>query len=52
MNIFFITLGVVLLAMAGLAIGLILGRKGIQSSCGGDTLMRLCAICKFGGKRK
>lgn len=52
MSVFLLTLGIVLVAMAGLAAGLFLGRGGLQTSCGGNALMRLCALCKLGGRRK
>jgi len=46
MTIFFLTLGVLLVTMIGLAAGLLMGRPGIQTSCGGNALMRLCPACE------
>lgn len=51
MNIFFIVLGFMLLIMAAMAIGVIMGRKPIAGSCGGLNNLGLkegCDIC--GGK--
>lgn len=51
MNIFFIVLGFMLLVMAAMAIGVIMGRKPIAGSCGGLNNLGLkqgCDIC--GGK--
>lgn len=52
MSVFLLTFGIVLVAMTGLAAGLIAGRGGLRTSCGGNALMRLCAICKLGGHGK
>lgn len=46
MTVFFLTLCVLLVTMAGLAVGLLMGRPGIQSSCGGNALMKLCPACE------
>ncbi|EWH01103.1 (Na+)-NQR maturation NqrM [Halomonas sp. BC04] len=51
MNIFFMVLGFMLLVMAAMAIGVIMGRKPIAGSCGGLNNLGLkdgCEVC--GGK--
>ncbi|RCV91022.1 (Na+)-NQR maturation NqrM [Billgrantia montanilacus] len=51
MNIFFLVLGFMLLVMAAMAVGVIMGRKPIAGSCGGLNNLGLkegCDIC--GGK--
>ncbi|AMD00015.1 MULTISPECIES: (Na+)-NQR maturation NqrM [Halomonas] len=51
MNIFFLVLGFMLLVMAAMAIGVIMGRKPIAGSCGGLNNLGLkdgCEVC--GGK--
>jgi uncharacterized protein len=51
MSIFFVVLGFMLLIMAAMAIGVILGRKPIAGSCGGLNNLGLkdgCEVC--GGK--
>lgn len=48
MAILFITLGIMLLIVAAMAIGVILGRKPIQGSCGGMSSLGMetaCDIC-------
>lgn len=50
MSTFLLTLGIVVLAMTGLAAGLLLGGKSLQGSCGGNAIMRLCRICKVGDR--
>lgn len=50
MSLFLLTFGVVLLAMAGLAAGLLLKGKSLEGSCGGNAIMKLCRICKIGDK--
>lgn len=52
MTTFFLTLSVLLLAMAGLAVGVVFGRRALRSSCGGNALMRLCGACKLGAPDK
>ncbi len=54
MQIFFVVLGVMLLVVAAMAIGVILGRKPISGSCGGMSSLGMdvaCDICK-GDKSK
>lgn len=33
------------LAIAGLAIGVLLGREPLRGSCGGDAVVNVCPIC-------
>ena len=46
MGIFFITFGIFLLVMAGLAVGLLVGRGPLKGSCGGNAVVRNCPACK------
>lgn len=51
MTIFFVVLGFMLLIMAAMAVGVILGRKPIAGTCGGLNRLGLkegCEVC--GGK--
>ncbi len=50
MSIFLITLGMFLLAMVGLAIGVLSGRGPLKGSCGGDAVLRNCPVCKVEDK--
>ena len=45
MTIFILSLIVFRLALAGLGAGLLLGRNSLRSSCGGDSVVRLCGNC-------
>ena len=49
MNIFFATFIIMLIAVFGLAIGVLFGRRGIQGSCGGlnnlKSLENSCSAC-------
>ncbi|MCK5546826.1 MAG: hypothetical protein KAI27_05595 [Rhodospirillaceae bacterium] len=46
MSIFLITFGMFLLVMMGLAVGVLAGRGPLKGSCGGDTMVRNCPVCK------
>jgi len=46
MTIFLATLIILFLAMAGLAVGVLLGRAPLRGSCGGDATVHLCPVCK------
>jgi hypothetical protein len=46
LTLFLLSLAVILLAVVGLAAGLLLGRGPLQASCGGDPAVRLCALCR------
>ena len=49
MQMFFIVLGAMLLIVAAMAIGVIMGRKPISGSCGGMSALGMdvaCDICK------
>ncbi len=37
-----------LLAILGLAAGLLLGRGPLRGSCGGDAVLRFCTLCRRG----
>jgi len=45
MGIFLVTFGIIFLAMAGLAIGVLVGRAPLRGSCGGDALIQMCPVC-------
>ena len=50
MNLFFVTFGVFLLVMVGMAIGVIVSNRAIKGSCGGlndiEGLKGACDICE------
>lgn len=46
MMVFWLSLFVILLAIAGLAAGLLLGRGPLRGSCGGDAVVQTCASCR------
>lgn len=48
MMIFVLSFVVVALAVLGLAAGLLLGRGPLRGSCGGNAVLRLCALCRRG----
>ena len=51
--IWLIVFGVMLLVVAGMAVGVIAGRKPIVGSCGGIALLGIEKECSFcGGKRE
>jgi len=49
MILFLITFALISLAFAGLAIGVIMGRKPIKGSCGGLNQMDMSAGCEICG---
>lgn len=50
MNLFFVTFGVFLLVMVGMAVGVIVSNRAIKGSCGGlndiEGLKGACDICE------
>lgn len=42
---FLLTIGIVFLAMAGLGIGVLMGRGALNASCGGNALVKNCPAC-------
>ena len=42
---------VTLLAILGLAAGLLLGRGPLRGSCGGDAVLRVCTLCRRGDEQ-
>lgn len=46
MELFLLTFGIILIAMIGLAIGVLVGRKPLSGSCGGNALVHMCPVCK------
>ncbi len=46
MTLFLLSFAVIALAFAGLAAGLLLGRGPLQGSCGGDPVVKICALCR------
>lgn len=50
MNLFFVTFGVFVLVMAGMAVGVIVSNRAIKGSCGGlndiEGLKGACDICE------
>ncbi len=51
MTLFVLSFIVIALAILGLAAGLLLGRGPIEGSCGGDAVLRVCALCRRGNRR-
>ncbi len=45
MSIFFVTFAIILIAVLGMAIGVILGRPAIKGSCGGLNQIGLAGSC-------
>lgn len=43
---FVVTFLVIVLAMAGLAVGVLAGRGALRGSCGGNAVMKTCFVCK------
>ena len=43
---FVLTFAVIVLAMAGLAVGVLAGRGALRGSCGGNAVMKNCFVCK------
>ncbi len=51
MTIFLLSFAVVLLAVGGLAVGLLLGRGPLRGSCGGNAVVSACPLCRDGDER-
>lgn len=51
MTLFLLSFAVVALAILGLAAGVLLGRGPLKGSCGGDSVLRACPLCKPGEDR-
>lgn len=45
MILFVLSFLIIVLAVAGLGIGVMLGRGPLRGSCGGDAVLSLCPIC-------
>lgn len=54
MSTFILSLGIVLLAISGLAVGIIFGRPPIKGSCGGLACIKDidCSVCPNRNKTK
>lgn len=53
MQVFLLTLGLILLSAGGLAIGLLFGRPPVKGSCGGLAALEgggSCAVCGGSGE--
>lgn len=46
MELFLFTFGIIAIAMIGLAIGVLVGRKPLSGSCGGNAVIQMCPVCK------
>jgi hypothetical protein len=51
MTLFLLSFAVILLAVAGLGTGLLLGRDPLHGSCGGNAVLRNCPLCRTDKKR-
>lgn len=51
MTLFILSFVVFVLAAAGLAVGLLLGRGSLRPTCGGNSVIRLCRICRAQERR-
>ncbi len=49
---FLVTLGVLLLVVAGMAVGVLMGREPIKGSCGGLNVQGLEGECPFCGREE
>ncbi|HET6494156.1 MAG TPA: hypothetical protein VFH61_02190 [Thermoleophilia bacterium] len=45
MTLFLFSFAVMVLAVLGLAAGVLLGRRPLRGSCGGDAVLRVCSLC-------
>jgi hypothetical protein len=46
MILFLLSFAVIALAILGLAAGVLLGRKPPTGSCGGNTVLKKCPLCR------
>ncbi len=51
MIVFVFSFVVFLLAIVALAAGVLLGRGSLRPSCGGDSLLRPCGVCRARERR-
>lgn len=47
MTLFLLSFLIIVLAGAGLGVGVMLGRGPLRGSCGGDLVVNVCPICKL-----
>lgn len=45
MSVFVFSFAVTALAILGLATGVLLGRRPLRGSCGGNTVLQTCSLC-------
>lgn len=46
MTLFLLSFAVIVLAILGLAAGVLLGRGPLNGSCGGNAVLRTCPLCR------
>lgn len=46
MSVFILSFIIFLLAMVGIAIGILNGRRPLKGSCGGNAVVKNCPACK------
>jgi len=46
MTLFLLSFAVIALAILGLGAGVLLGRSPLKGSCGGDAVLKVCALCR------
>ena len=51
MTLFILSFVVFIVAIAGLGVGVLLGQKSLRASCGGDTAISACHLCRRKEKR-
>jgi hypothetical protein len=51
MTLFLLSFTVFLLAIFGLAAGVLLGRRPLAGSCGGNAVLKSCPLCRAGDEK-
>ena len=46
MILFLLSFAVIALAILGLSVGALLGRRPLKGSCGGDAVLKTCPLCR------
>ena len=51
MTVFLLSFAIIVLAILGLGAGALLGRGPLKGSCGGNSVLRVCPLCRPGQER-